>query len=446
MKQLLALLGFWPCLVLGQAEPENWPQFRGGQGDGLATGATLPEEWSATENVVWKTDIPGWGWSSPIVWGQQIIATSAVSEKKLPMPHVGGYPGGHIKAEAPHRYMLYCLDFDSGKIIWEVLLHHGIPPQQRHPRNSFASETPVTDGQRVFAYFANIGLFCYSMDGKTKLWERRWPSYPMRDGWNTGTSPVIHENLIFIQNDNETSSFIEAIDITNGSVVWRMEREEKSTWSTPYIWKTEERSELVTIGSNRIRSYNPSNGELIWELSGTSGLVSQTPMAVGGLLYVGAGYHYGPLYAVRPGAKGDISLKADEKNNDFIVWYQRRGSSIHPSYVVSGERLFVCYDSGLVACFDAKTGAPIFGRQRLDTMGGRFYASPWAYKGHIYMLNENGTTWVIRDSDKFEIVRKNSLGDDVAWSTPAIARGSLFLRTYSSLYRLQKQLQDTDNK
>ncbi len=417
--------------------PQNWPQYRGAQSDGLGGGATLPDTWSDTENVVWKVKVPGWGWSSPIIWGEQVFVTSAVSKTDLPTPHVGGYPGGHIGSEDPHRWMLYSLDFETGKIKWEFEAHQGIPPQMRHPRNSFASETPVTDGERVYAYFANIGLFACDLNGK-KLWERRWPSYPMRDGWNTGTSPVLHGNRIFIQNDNDQESFLEAIDKISGATLWRVPRQEKSTWSTPYVWENDQRTELITIGSNKIRSYSLEDGSIYWELSGTSGLVSLMPVAKEGLLYAGAGYHYGPLYAIRPGAKGDISLASEQTSNEFIVWSQKRGSSIHPCYLISGEKLFVCYDSGLLASFNTKTGQELIPKQRMNTQGGRFYASPWAYQGKVFMLNENGDTWVISDSSTYELIRKNSLGD-VAWATPAIARGSLFIRTYAWLYRLQKQ-------
>jgi outer membrane protein assembly factor BamB len=204
------------------------------------------------------------------------------------------------------------------------------------------------------------------------------------------------------------------------------------------VWESGQRTELVTIGMKKIRSYAPEDGALLWEISGTAGLVSQIPMSKHGLLYAGAGYHYGPLYAIKPGAKGDITLTGDATRNEFIAWSQKRGSSIHPGYLISGDRLFVCYDSGLLGCFNAKTGEEIIAKQRLNTNGGRFYASPWAYNGRVFMLNENGDTWVIEDSPEYKLVHKNSLGD-VAWATPAIARGSLFIRTFSSLFRLQNK-------
>jgi outer membrane protein assembly factor BamB len=417
------------------AQTVNWPQYRGANSDGTGEGETLPESWSTTENVVWKADIPGWGWSSPIVWGERIFVTSAVGENEREKLVIGGYPGGRTKPTDVHRWMTYCLDFDSGKILWEREAHRGVPPEERHPKNSYANPSPVTDGEHVYAMFDNIGLFCYDLDGN-ELWQQRWGSFPIRGGWGPGGSPVLHGDRIYWVNDNERESFMAAIDKYTGKEVWRVPREEKSNWSTPFVWEHKLRTEIVTIGTGKVRSYD-LDGKLLWELMGTSGLVSLTPVAKDGLLYLGAGYHYGPLYAIRPGASGDITLEGGETSNEWIAWSQPRGSSIHPCYLLSGDRLFVLYDAGLLACFNAKTGEEIFKRQRLDTGGGRFYASPWAYNGKIFLLNEDGTTWVVDDAPEFNVMRKNYLEDN-AWATPAIARGSLFIRTYTGLYRLQQ--------
>jgi outer membrane protein assembly factor BamB len=435
--RILVYLGLLAWMMAGAsaAETVNWPQFRGPRSDGLAVGATLPETWSTTENVVWKAEIPGWGWSSPVVWGDRIFVTTAVSEREREKLVVGGYPGGRLKPTDVHRWMTYCLDFHTGKVVWEREAYRGEPPEERHPKNSYANATPITDGERVYAYLENIGLFCYDLAGNP-LWERRWGSFPMRGGWGPGASPALHAERIYLVNDNERESFIVALDKNTGNEVWRVAREERSNWSTPYVWQTEQRTEIVTIGTGKVRSYD-LDGKVLWELTGTSGLVSQTPLAQEGLLYLGAGYHYGPLYAIRPGAAGDISLDAGETSNEWIAWHQPRGSSIHPCYLISGDRLFVLFDAGLFTCFHAKTGETIFPRQRLNTGGGRFYASPWSYNGRIFLLNEDGTTWVVDDGPEFKVIRKNFL-NDYAWATPAIARGSLFIRTYTGLYRLQK--------
>lgn len=431
-----AFAGLVVLMIAGNtaAETANWPQFRGARSDGLAIGETLPDTWSTTENVVWKAELPGWGWSSPVVWGDKIFVTTAVSDTAREKLRVGGYPGGHVKPTDVHRWITYCLDFDTGKIVWQREAHRGVPPEERHPKNSYANATPITDGERVYAHFGNIGMFCYDTDGNPQ-WEQRWGSFPIRGGWGPGTSPVLHKDRIFLVNDNENESFMLALDKHTGKEIWRVDRQERSNWSTPYVWENEHRTEIVTIGTGRVRSYD-LDGNVLWELNGTSGLVSLTPLAKDGLLYLGAGYHYGPLYAIRPGAKGDITLDSGASNSEWIAWFQRRGSSIHPCYLISGNRLFVLFDAGLLTCFDAQTGETIFPRQRLNTGGGRFYASPWAYNGKIFLLNEDGTTWVVEDAPEFKVIRKNSL-DDYAWATPAVARGSLFIRTYTGLYRIQ---------
>jgi len=434
----LAFVLLFTLPTVSAAETKNWPQFRGANVDGLAEGDTLPDTWSTTENVVWKTPLPGWGWSSPVIWGNRIFVTSAASEEALKRPKVGGYPGGRVHPKDVHRWMTYCLDFDTGKIVWQREAHKGVPPEQRHPRNSYANATPITDGERVYAYFGNIGLFCYDMAGR-KLWERRWGSFPIRGGWGPGASPVLHGDRLFLVNDNEKSSFMVALDKRSGKEIWRIKRRERSNWSTPYVWENKLRTEIVTIGTGRIRSYG-LDGKLLWELAGTSGLVSLTPVAKHGLLYVGAGYHYGPIYAVRPGAAGDITLKDGETSNTWIAWSHPRGSSIHPCYLISGGRLYVLFDAGILICYDAKTGKVVFPRRRLKTGSsrGRFYASPWAYNGKLFLLNEDGTTLVVEDGPEFKLLGRNVLGDNT-WATPAIARGSLFIRTYTSLYRLQKR-------
>lgn len=433
-----AVAGLFVAVVVSAvcAETRNWPQFRGAEVDGLGEGATLPDTWGPSENVVWKTELPGWGWSSPVIWEKRIFVTAALHDGPRDKMFAGGYPGGFVKPQGVHRWMSYCLDFDTGKIVWQREAHRGVPPQPRHPRNSYASETPICDGERLYVYFADIGVFCYDLDGKA-LWHRRFESCPVRGGWGTGASPVLDRDRLFLVNDNEKESFMVALDKRTGNPIWRIERAEKSNWGTPYVWKNEQRTEIVTIGTNKARSYD-LDGTLLWELNGTDGwgLVSQIPMSKHGLLYLGAGYHYGALYAIRPGAAGDISLTGGTRSNPWIAWSQPKGSSIHPGYLISGARLYVLFDAGLLSCSNAMTGETIFPRQRLDTGGSRFYASPWAYNGKLFLLNEDGTTWVVDDGPTFNVIRKNKL-DDYAWATPAIAGGSLFIRTYTALYRLQ---------
>ena len=418
---------------------DKWPQFRGADSTGVAEDASLPDTWSATENVAWKADIPGMGWSSPVVWGNNIFVTSVVSAVEGEKPKKGLYFGGERRAPAdPHRWMVYCVDFNTGKIRWEREVFRGAPETPRHLKNSYASETPVTDGERVYAYFGNVGLFCFDVNGK-KLWEKKYGSYQMRYGWGTAASPIVHKDRVYIVNDNDQQSFIVALNKKTGEEAWRVSRDEGSNWATPYIWDTASRTEIVTPGTRRVRSYD-LNGKLLWELSGMSSIAIPTPFSRHGLLYVASGYvgdQLRPVYAIRPGASGDISLKKGETANNFIAWYQPQGGPYNPSPIVYGDHYYTLYDRGFFTCHDAKTGKEIYGKARIDPAVTAFTSSPWAYNGKIFCLSEDGDTFVIQAGAEFKVLAKNSL-DEMCMATPAIARGSLVIRTATKLYRITK--------
>jgi outer membrane protein assembly factor BamB len=235
---------------------ENWPQFRGPNA-GVVEDDILPTTWSTTENVAWAVDIPGRAWSSPIVWGDRILVTSAAGTADDEMPKKGLYLGGNRDkpSDKVHRWMLYCIDFNSGKILWEKCAHQAVPERPKHLKNTYASETPVTDGQRVYPYFGSIGLFCYDFDGK-QLWSKQFGNLKMRDNWGTAVSPVLYKDRIYIVNDNDEQSFIVALDKKTGEQIWRVDRDEKSNWATPYIWENKQRTELITSGTGKIRSYS----------------------------------------------------------------------------------------------------------------------------------------------------------------------------------------------
>jgi outer membrane protein assembly factor BamB len=302
------------------AATARWPQFRGSESSGVAPGqdSKLPDTWSATENVAWKATVPGTGWSSPVVWGDRIFVTSVISANQPETPKKGLYYGGDRPAPPPgeHRWMVYCLDIKSGRIDWEREVQRGAPASSRHLKNSFASETPVTDGERIYAYFGNVGLFCFGMDGKP-VWSQKLGPYSMRYGWGTAASPALDESRVYIVDDNDDQSFLLALDKKTGKQIWRAARDEKSNWSTPYIWRNQRRTEIVTNGTRKVRSYD-LDGNLLWELGGMSSIVIPTPFSQFGLLYLASGYvndQVRPVFAVRPGAKGDISLKPGETSN-----------------------------------------------------------------------------------------------------------------------------------
>jgi outer membrane protein assembly factor BamB len=423
----------------GVAPP--WSQFRGPGGAGVASeGTELPVTWSATENVVWAAAIPGKGWSSPIVWGDRVFLTTVIGPGDAEPPpapetltfrdHVEG-----VTTQAPHRWVVLCLDRQSGRIVWQQTAHAGVPSWPIHPKNGYASETPVTDGERVYAQFGNVGLFCYDLDGN-KVWAREWT--PVRMGWNWGpaASPVLHGERIYVVNDNEEKSYLLALDKRTGRDVWRVDRDEKSNWANPFVWAHDARTELVTAGSGAVRSYG-LDGMLLWQLSGMSSVTVPTPVATHGLLFVSSGCNHSrqrPVYAIRPGAQGDISLGAGQTSNEFIAWCQPLAAPYVPSPVVQGDCLCVLNDQGTLGCYDARSGKEVYARQRVGK--GPFSASPWADARHVYCLNEAGDTFVMAAGPEFRAVGCNRLGE-TCLATPAISGNSLLLRTLTRLYRIE---------
>jgi outer membrane protein assembly factor BamB len=420
---------------------ESWPAFRGGVHAGVGVGKTLPGVWGPDRNVRWKQEIPGRGWSSPIVTAGRVYLTSVVTSVKGPAARKGLYIQDVLGKVRPgeHRWLVHCLDAGTGKVIWVREAYRGKPSEAIHIKNTYASETPVTDGKRVYAQFGNLGLFCYDLEGKL-LWKRRWKPRKMRMGWGTAASPAVHADRVFVVNDNEEESYLLALDATTGKTVWRVARDEKSNWSTPYVWKQAGRVQLVTAGSKRVRSYD-LQGKQLWELRGMSIITIPTPFARDGLLYVTSGYvldpFYKPLYAIRPGATGDITPAKDKEQPPGLAWVQRGVGPYNPSPVVYKGLLYMLYDRGFLACFDARTGKEVYGRQRLGGGASGFTASPWAYNGKIFCLSEDGNTFVIQAGPTFKLLGRNNL-DEMSLATPALAQGSLFLRTQSTLYCLRQ--------
>jgi len=426
---------------VASASDTAWPQFLGPGSRALSTNANLPDHWCATENIAWKTAIPGRGWSSPIAWGDRVFLTTVIGPDDTELPKKGLYRGGERPeaATSEHQWKVLCLDLSSGKLLWERLVHHGPPPGPTHSKNSYASETPVTDGQRVYAYFGNVGVFCLDLDGHP-VWSKELPPHATRFGWGTAASPVLYRDRLYLVNDNEDKSYLLALDKLTGKQVWRVERDEKSNWSTPYIWENDKRTEIVTPGSGKVRAYD-MDGKLLWWLKGMSGITIATPYADQGLLYVSSGFvadKQRPLYAIRAGATGDISLPHDKTSNAAIAWSNPTAAPYNPTSLVYEGRLYVLHDRGLLAAFDAATGKPLYEPQRLPE-GKHFTASPWAHNGRIFCLNEDGVTFVVRAGDKFELLGTNKLADDdMCMATPAMVGDRLLIRTSARIYCIRK--------
>jgi outer membrane protein assembly factor BamB len=416
---------------------DNWPRFRGPHGRGVGDNRALPTQWDTNTNIVWQADVPGRGWSSPIIWGDRVFITSVLNDN-APLPRRGLYIQDLLGKTPPgeHAWKLYCYDFADGKLRWQQTLHKGLPAGPIHLKNTYASETPVTDGQHVYAYFGNLGVYCYDMDGQQK-WFTSMPPQKTRMGWGSGSSPVLHGDRLYLVNDNEETSYLVALDKKTGSEVWKVQRDEKSTWGTPFVWQNKLRTEVVTAGTRRVRSYD-LQGKLLWELTGMSSISIPSPFAQDELLYVTSGHVLDPLrplYAIKPGAAGDVSLKDKQASNDAIAWRQPLAGPYHPTPLVYGDQIYVLLDKGFFASYDARTGKEIYAKQRIDPASDKFTASPWAADGKVYCLSEDGDTYVIRAGAKFEVLAKNSL-DDMCLATPAVSRGSIVVRTMTKLYRI----------
>jgi len=423
-------------------ETANWPQFRGPGARGVAKGKGLPTTWSTTENVKWCVPVPGRGWSSPVIWGDKVFLSSAISTGKEKTVKKGLYFGGNEQTPSPnqHRWMIYCFSFESGEKLWEQEANVGKPLTPRHIKNNYAPETQVTDGNLIYTYFADQGLFANDLDGELK-WKRKMKAYKTRYNWGSAASPALHDDFIYILNDNEQNSFIEAIDKNTGETSWRRDRNEKSNWSTPFVWKNSLRTEIITVGTGKTRSYG-LDGTLLWEfIADMSSITIATPFTAHGLLYITSGYvgdKHKPIYAIQPGGKGTINLKKNRPVDKSIVWRQPNAAPYNPSTLVYKDLLYVLYDFGFLACFNAKTGEEIYGKVRVrERQRTPFTASPWAYNNKVFCLSEDGDCFVYKAGRKNELLHINKL-DELCMATPGIARGSLFIRTASKLYRISQ--------
>ena len=435
---LAAALLFFSCSARpALADDGNWPAFRGPAARGVALGAGLPDRWSATENVAWKTDLAGRGWSSPVVWGDKIFLTTCESTGEVEEAKKGLYFGGDRAepSDATHRWKVLCLDLESGSIRWEKTVHEGKPKQPIHVKGSYAAETPVVDGDRLWCLFGNVGLFCLDHDGNQQ-WRRELPSHAMRNGWGTAASPALHDGRIYLVDDNQEASEIVALNAATGAEIWKSDRDEKSNWSTPFVWVTPERTEIVTAGTGKVRSYD-TDGKLLWSLQGMSSITIATPYELDGLLCVSSGYvmdRSKPLYAIRPGASGDISLAPDATSNAAIAWSQPSAAPYNPSTVALDGRVYVLHDRGFLAAYAGSDGRELFSPQRIPE-GRAFTASPWGADGKVYCLNEDGVTFVFQGGDSFAPLHTNTLAeDDMCMATPALAGERLLIRTAARLY------------
>jgi len=462
---LLCALSLASLIVHGQ--DRVWPQFLGPQSNPVGTHARLADRWSRTENVEWSQEIPGRGWSSPIVTGGKVYVTTVTTDGKSKPPQTGteysneyvaelqkqGLPIEEVikrvterDIELPHEvmlhYLLYCLDLKSGKLEWKKEFYTGHPPGGRHRKNSFVSETPVTDGKSIYVYVANLGLWAFDLKG-SQTWTTPLDANPIYLDFGTGSSPALADNLLIIVSDNEKQQYIAAFNKQTGKQMWRTNRDlggtrqpvQRSGWSTPFVWRHALRTEIVAVGPQTVVSYDLTGKEL-WRMSGMASTPVPTPFAYEGLLYINGGRGR-PLFAIRPGASGDISLKEDQTANDYVVWSQPRGGTYLPSSVAYQGFVYTLTETGILNRYDARTGKQTY-KTRIDPAASAFTTSPWAYNGKLFCLSEEGQTFVVNTGEEFQLSHVNEL-DDMAQASPALVNDRLLIRTEHRLYSIRRK-------
>ncbi len=431
-------------LALGNTRfgQDLWPRFRGPEATGVAPdNPDLPTTWSPTENIKWVADIPGWGWSCPVVTGDRVFLTTVVSDEENTTPDKGLYLGQGVRepAKGMHHWLVYCFDLQTGAELWKQEAHSGRPQVPRHPKSTYAAETPATDGQRLYILFGDLGLYCYDLNGAL-LWSHSIEPKKTLMDYGAAASPVVHGDQVFVVYDNLEESWIAAFDTKTGEQRWQTTRDETHSWATPFVWENDLRTEIIVPGKNKNRSYSLA-GELLWEFDGQmSNLVIPSPFAAHGLCYIASGYigdRHRPTFAIRPGATGDITPtegveNAELDDNQHIAWYQGQSSSYNPSQIVYGDYLYTLYDRGFLTCHDARTGEEIYGKQRFAG-GASFTASPWAYNGQIFCLSEDGDTYAVAAGPNYELLATNSL-DELSLASPAVVGDKLLIRTASKLH------------
>lgn len=425
---------FWSSAT---AAEDHWPRFRGPNADGVAPDHRgLPTTWTTTQNVKWVADVPGWGWSCPVVWGDRVFLTSVIADQQTRVPRKGLYLGEGVREpeQGIHRWMVYCFDLNTGEMVWKHEAHAGQPQVPRHPKSTYASETPTTDGSRLYVLFGDLGLWCYDLEGQL-LWQRKIEPKKTEFDYGAASSPVVHDGQAIVVYDNLEASWIAAFDAQTGNERWRKPRDEVRSWATPLVWTNPLRTEIVVPGENRNRGYS-LDGRLLWEFDGRmSKLVIPSPFAAHGLCYIASGFGDDrPTFALRPGASGKIAADGDFENSQFIAWHQGRSGPYNPSQIVYGDYLYTLYDQGFLTCHDARTGEQVYGRERFSPSGS-FTASPFAFNGRLFCLSEDGLTYVIKPGPEFEILQTNPL-DELCLASPAIAGDKLLIRTASKLYCL----------
>jgi outer membrane protein assembly factor BamB len=441
MKKALAALLFLTCALCFAAGKGDWPYWRGPAADGMAVG-DAPLHWSDTQNVLWKTEIPGRGSSSPVLWGDRIFITTAVktgpSTEPEPAAVPKATPGAKPQLSTPgpqveHKFEILCLNRKTGKILWQQTAITAVPHEGYHPSyGSLASNSPVTDGKYVYAFFGSRGIYCYDMKGKL-IWKKDYGvQMRMRMAFGEGMAPVISGDRLILIFDHEGDSFMVMLDKNTGKEIWKVNRDEKSNWAAPLVVDYKGQKQIVVSASNKLRSYDFNLGKVIWECAGLGTNTIPQPVRQDDLIFAMSGYLKPNLMAIRLGREGVLT------GTDAIVWSQTRGNSYTPSPVINDNKLYVLTDNGTVSCYNARTGEPYYHQTRLPKTYS-FKSSPVGANGKLYLASENEDVLVLRMGEKFEVLATNTMTDQIFIATPAISGGEIFLRSQNRLYCIREK-------
>lgn len=424
-----------------RSEARPWPSFRGANSEGTGDGQGAVAEWDGPsgKNILWKTQIPGLANSSPIIWGDKVFVTSASTIEGDESLRIGLYGDvDSIEDTTEHIWAVYALDKTTGEVLWRRVAATGVPKVKRHLKSTHANPTPATDGRHVVANFGSEGVYCYDFDGRL-LWkkdlgrlESGWFYDPTYE-WGFSSSPILHNGHVILQIDIQKGSYITALDVTTGREIWKTERDEIPTWGTPVILAagTDGAAEIVTNGTT-VRGYDSASGELLWWLAPNSEITVASPVVGNDQAFVTGGYSPArPVYAVRPGHRGDISLPDGESSSDAIAWSLAKGGVYMPTPLLYQEILYLFHGNGRLAAHDPTTGESIY-KVRVGS-GNSFSASPVAADGRLFFTSEQGDTFVVRAGRDFQLLGRNTV-DEVVMGTPAISDGVMAIRAKSHVY------------
>jgi outer membrane protein assembly factor BamB len=430
---LLIAIASTPCKAQQVIDPEakNWHHWRGPLANGVAPRGNPPITWSESENILWKVPIEGYGKSTPIIWDDKVFLLTAIDTNKvdanLPAPEdQPERPFGITYPNTRYQYVVICLERETGRELWRRVAAERIPNEGHHGDNSFASASPTTDGERLYAWFGSAGLFCYDLAGN-QLWSRNFGNVETRLSFGEGTSPVVFDGKVVVTRDNDGQSYIVVLDAKTGGTLWRADRDEPSGWSTPVIAVRDGRRQLVTNGKVRVRSYDLDQGSLIWECGGQASNVTPSPVLTADSVLCMSGYRGSALYSIPLSASGDIT------DTDTINWTRDRSTPYVPSPLLyDGLLYFNRSNDAILTCLNAESGEVVIEPSRMPGIRG-LYASPVGAAGRVYFAGRRGTTLVIERGDEFKVVAQNRL-DEGTDASPAIAGKQLFLRGRSHLY------------